>query len=69
MNLDKMKREFTVMSQKISEILSLSVKDLDLMKQDFEEQYYLLFSTGKQRLLRLLKIKCLAQKHFKKYHK
>ena len=37
MNLDKMKREFTVMSQKISEILSLSIKDLDLMKQDFEE--------------------------------
>lgn len=32
MNLDKMKREFTVMSQKISDILSLSIKDLDLMK-------------------------------------
>ena len=36
-NLDRMKREFIVMSQQISEILSLSVKDLDLMKQDFEE--------------------------------
>ena len=43
MNLDKMKREFTVMSQDISEILSLSIKDLDLMKQDFEDQYNQLF--------------------------
>lgn len=32
MNMDKMKREFTVMSQKMSEILSLSIKDLELMK-------------------------------------
>ena len=47
MNLDKMKREFTVMSQKISEILSLSIKDLDLMKQDFEEQYRSLFGMAR----------------------
>ena len=39
MNLDKMKREFTVMAQDLSEILSLSVKDLELMRQDFEDQY------------------------------
>lgn len=57
-NLDKMKREFTVMSQKISEILSLSIKDLGLMKEDFEEQYTTLFSMARQRLLRLLQIKC-----------
>ena len=63
-----MKREFTVMSQQMSEILSLSVKDLELMKQDFEEQYTSLFGMAKQRLLRLLKIKCLAIKHIKVHH-
>ena len=68
MNLDKMKREFTMMSQKISDILSLSIKDLDLMKQDFEEQYNSLFSLAQQRLLRLLKIKCLAIKHCRQHH-
>lgn len=60
MYLDRMKREFTIMSQKISEIMSLSTKDLSLMKQDFEKQYDALFESSKQRLLRLLKIKCLA---------
>ena len=47
MNLDKMKREFAVMSQEISEILSLSIKDLVLMRQDFEEQYNSLFGLAK----------------------
>lgn len=38
-NHDKMKREFTVMSLQISELLTLSVKDLEMMKDDFEDQY------------------------------
>lgn len=46
-NLDKIKREFTVMSQKISEIMSLSVKNLITMKQEFENQYDSLFDVSK----------------------
>lgn len=67
-NHDKMKREFTVMSQRISEVLTLSVKDLETMKDDFEEQYNTLFSQAHFRLLRLLKIKSLAIKYFRVHH-
>jgi hypothetical protein len=52
----------------MSEILSLSLKDLQVMRTDFEEQYNSLFGMAKQRLLRLLKIKCLAIKHIKVHH-
>ena len=39
------------------------------MKQDFEEQYNSLFDMAKLRLLRLLKIKQMATKHFKMHQK
>ena len=65
-NHDKMKREFTVMSQKLSELLTLSVKSLEQMKDDYEDQYTSLFSVGHGRLLRLLKIKSLAIKYINK---
>lgn len=43
-NVDKLKREFTVMSQELSEILTLSVKDLQEMSDDYQEQYISVFA-------------------------
>lgn len=42
-NHDKMTREFTIMTQKISELLTLSLNCLETMRDDFEDQYNTLF--------------------------
>ena len=60
---DKLKREFSVMAQEESELLTLSINSLETMKDDFEEQYSTLFAQGIGRLLRMLKIKKLAIKY------
>ena len=69
MNHDKLKREFTVMCQSISELLTLSIRDLETMKDDFADQYDMLFNKAQIRLLRQLQIKCLAIKFYQRHHK
>lgn len=61
-----MKREFTVMTQRTSELITLSIKNIEDLREDYESQYISFFNMGHKRLLRLLRIKLLAMKYINK---
>jgi len=57
------------MCQAMSELLTLSIRDLETMKDDFADQYNMLFDCAKPRLLKQLKLKNLATKFYRNHHK
>ena len=57
------------MSQKMSELLTLSLSSLETMRDDFEDQYNILLKNSVIRLLRLLKIRRQAIKSYNKHIK
>ena len=54
---EKMKRQFTVRSQTTCELLTVSVKDLERMKYEFNDEYNTLFDNKIVRLNNVLKLK------------
>jgi len=59
---DVLQRQFTVMSLKDSEVMCLTVQDLNRMKQEFLEVYQKLFADAYTRLRRALTFKLKAMK-------
>lgn len=60
---EKMKRQFTVRSQSNCELLSISVKDLERMKYEFNQEYNILFDNKVVRLNNILKLKIQTIKY------
>jgi hypothetical protein len=60
---EKLRRQFTLMSQTRCELLTLSIDDLHKMQHEFSEPYQDLFENAFVRLQRCLKIKLKAIKY------
>jgi hypothetical protein len=59
---EKLKRQFTIQTQEKTELMSLSIDDLNNMEKEFTESYEDLFNCAYTRLNRAHKIKLLAIK-------
>mmetsp|Transcript_17553 Transcript_17553/g.27070 ORF Transcript_17553/g.27070 Transcript_17553/m.27070 type:complete len:100 (+) Transcript_17553:2958-3257(+) len=59
---DILKRQFTVMALRESEVLYLTIQDLYRMKNEFLEAYEKIFSDANTRLRRALTLKLKAMK-------
>jgi hypothetical protein len=60
---EKIKRQFTVMSVSNSELLTLSINDINRMKSEFQEAYLKLIENSYSRLEIALMIKLECIKH------
>ena len=60
-------RQFTLMSQEKSEVLTLSIEQLIVMNKEFPEEYNQLFNFGVRRLKRAHAVKLEAIKFCKKH--
>ena len=62
-----MRREFTIKSQTNCELLTLNVRIIDKMKQEFLESYEMLFDMALRRLRYSIKLKLHALKYAQKF--
>lgn len=60
---DQMRRQFTVMADQCSELLSFSIVDLNRMKTEFLDAYEIMYNESFKLLYRTLRVKLLAMKH------
>ena len=65
---DKLERMFTVQCKEQCELMTLSIHDVDMMKNQFYEAYSELFADSMNHLKRTFKVKIKAIKYYKRYH-
>ena len=64
---ENLKRQFTVQCKEQCELLTLSIQDLDMMKNEFYDAYTVLFQNSFNRLRRTIMIKLKAIKYCDKF--
>ena len=64
---DKLKRQSTIQCKDQCELLTLSIHDLNIMKNEFREAYTNLFENSFTNLRRIIQVKLRAIKYSNKY--
>lgn len=64
---DRLKRQFTIQCKDQCELLTLSIHDLNVMKNEFREAYVNLFENSFTNLRRIIQVKLKAINYSNKY--
>jgi hypothetical protein len=64
---DKLKRQFTIQCKDQCELLTLSIHDLNIMKNEFREAYTTVFENSFTNLRRTIQVKLKAIRYSNKY--
>ena len=64
---DRLKRQFTIQCKDQCELLTLSIHDLNIMKNEFKEAYNNIFENSFTHLRRTIQVKLKAIKYSNKY--